>query len=216
MIINVNDKEVNVASVVSTTIHKNGKSYPAFKFIFEGEISAEDIAALSSGNISIDGNEHEGYTTLGEISMIVGKITTAEEERDELETELEEYVEQVAVILPALDDETALSAIGLFPVWAEGVAYKIDERISYHDVLYRVVQNHTSQADWKPDITPALYVEVTVSESGYDIWVQPTGAHDAYNAGDIVEYEGVLYRSLIDGNTTVPGAGSQYWEVYTT
>ena len=34
----------------------------------------------------------------------------------------------------------------------------------------------------------------------YPDFVQPTGAHDAYQTGDIVNYNGVLYKSKIDNN----------------
>lgn len=44
-------------------------------------------------------------------------------------------------------------------------------------------------------------------------WVPPTGAHDAPNIGDKRRYEGVIYRSKIDGNTTVPGSDTRWWEV---
>ena len=53
--------------------------------------------------------------------------------------------------------------------------------------LYKVAQAHTSQADWTPDQTPALYTAIGLDESGYPVWSQPTGAHDAYPAG-WVEY----------------------------
>ena len=48
----------------------------------------------------------------------------------------------------------------------------------------------------------------------YPDFVQPTGAHDAYNIGDIVKYNGVLYRSLINGNAYFPDAYPAGWEVY--
>ena len=41
---------------------------------------------------------------------------------------------------------------------------------------------------------------------------------DSYNTGDIVHYptkEDQLYKSLIDGNTTVPGSDERWWETYT-
>lgn len=60
----------------------------------------------------------------------------------------------------SLSDEDALSAIELYPNWQTGTAYTVDERIRYNSTLYRCIQSHTSQADWTPDITPALYVEV--------------------------------------------------------
>lgn len=66
----------------------------------------------------------------------------------------------------SLPDEEALEAPELFPAWAVGVYYEVDQRIRYWDKLYRVVQAHTSQADWTPDETPALYTEVAKPEQG--------------------------------------------------
>ena len=45
-------------------------------------------------------------------------------------------------------------------------------------------------------------------------WVQPTGAHDCYNTGDKVTYNGQHYVSKIDGNVWSPSAYPQGWEVY--
>jgi hypothetical protein len=42
-------------------------------------------------------------------------------------------------------------------------------------------------------------------------WVQPTGAHDAYNIGDQVTFEGNTYESLIDGNTWSPTSYPAGW-----
>lgn len=44
-------------------------------------------------------------------------------------------------------------------------------------------------------------------------WVQPTGSHDAYNTGDLVTFEGQVYRSLIDGNVWSPTAYPAGWEL---
>ena len=43
-------------------------------------------------------------------------------------------------------------------------------------------------------------------------WVQPTGAHDCYNIGDKVTYNGKHYTSTIDGNVWSPDAYPQGWE----
>ena len=103
----------------------------------------------------------------------------------------------------SLSDEDALQAIELYPAWAEGVAYAVDDRIRYNGVLYRVVQAHTSQADWTPDITPALFTVVSLEE--VPEWVQPTGAQDAYNTGDKVTYNGSHWISTVDANVWAPG-----------
>lgn len=75
---------------------------------------------------------------------------------------------------------------------------------------YIVLQSHTLQADWPPESTPALYK--LKSEGEWPEWVQPTGAHDAYNKGDKVTFEGDHYISLIDGNVWSPTAYPAGWE----
>lgn len=188
----------------------------------------------------------------------------------------------------ALDDETAVTVPSLFTPWTVGEAVEVGDRRYYAPRLYKAVQAHTTQADWTPDVTPALWAVVgdpgqagTIddpiaaargmeytyglyyfdpedskiylcertgeAEGGkiilqylphelvdqyftdttepepepdpeepttYPDFVQPTGAHDAYNTGDIVMYNGTAYRSLIDGNVWAPDAYPQGWEVY--
>ena len=120
---------------------------------------------------------------------------------------LRPYIEKAAV---SLADEDALQAVELFPQWVTGHAYAVDERLQYKNVLYRVVQAHTSQADWTPDITPALFVVVSLDE--WPEFVQPTGAHDAYNKGDKVTFEGKHYISMIDANVYSPAAYPACWQ----
>lgn len=99
-------------------------------------------------------------------------------------------------------DEEALDNILAFPKWEVGKAYEKDERIRYNDVLYKVLQNHTSQADWTPDVAVSLYVKVSIEE--FPEWVQPAGAHDAYNMGDKVSHNEKHWESLIDANVYEP------------
>ena len=66
----------------------------------------------------------------------------------------------------SLDDTDALDAPVLFPAWAVGITYSIGDRIDYNGKLYKVVQAHTSQEDWTPDQTPALYTEVAKPGQG--------------------------------------------------
>ena len=111
-----------------------------------------------------------------------------------------------------LSEEQALEIATVYPVWEAGRAYAVGDILSYgtnstgDPQLYKVVQAHTSQADWTPEATPALYDAFGLDESGYPVWSQPSGAHDAYNTGDIVNYNGTLYKSLIDGNVWSPAA----------
>ena len=119
-----------------------------------------------------------------------------------------------------LTDELALECVRLYRQWEGSKEYKTGDFFTFgvngvgDPQLYKVVQNHTSQADWTPDATPALYDAIGLDESGYPVWSQPTGAHDAYNKGDIVNYNGTLYESLIDGNVYSPDAYPAGWAVY--
>ena len=62
---------------------------------------------------------------------------------------------------------------------------------------------------WEPGVSGWREV---VEEGETPEWVQPTGAHDAYQTGDHVMFEGAEYVSLIDGNTWSPTAYPQGWE----
>lgn len=101
-----------------------------------------------------------------------------------------------------LDDEQAETVTNLFPVWESGVEYIVGDRRQYNELLYRCVQAHTSQDDWTPDITPALWVRTSTEE--WPEWVQPQGAHDAYNSGDKVSHLGKHWISIVDANIWEP------------
>ena len=105
----------------------------------------------------------------------------------------------------------------LFNKYQVGIYYQIGDIFTYGDnnACYKVLQSHKSQADWQPDKTPALYKLIGSNDDGYLEWKQPLGAHDAYKIGDIVEYNGKLYKSLINGNVWSPDVYADGWEVYT-
>ena len=101
-----------------------------------------------------------------------------------------------------LDDESALQGIELFPLWKTETAYEVGDRIRYADVLYKCVQAHTSQDNWTPDVTPALWTEVSIEE--FPEWKQPTGAQDAYMTGDKVSHNEKHWVSTMDYNVYEP------------
>lgn len=137
-------------------------------------------------------------------------------------------IEQAEAIREAMDiagavltEEQALECVRLYRPWEIGKSYQVGEYLTYGQngvgdpQLYKVVQAHTSQADWTPDETPALYVAIGLDDSGYPVWSKPTGAHDSYNTGDVVNYNDVLYVSTIDGNIWSPDEYPAGWELYT-
>lgn len=77
---------------------------------------------------------------------------------------LRPYIVKGAQSLP---DEDAVKAVELFEQWEVGVDYTAREsRVSDLGKLYRCKQSHTSQADWQPHLTPALWDLVVVEHSG--------------------------------------------------
>ena len=115
---------------------------------------------------------------------------------------LREVIEQASASLP---DETALDGVELFPIWEPGRFCSAGERLRYHGELYRVLQDHTAQADWTPDAAPSLYVRVAAPGTIPE-WVQPLGADGAYRTGDRVRHGGRIWESLADANVWEPGA----------
>ena len=111
-----------------------------------------------------------------------------------------------------LTAEEMAKLVGIYDAWAVGVSYVIGDIVSYHGVLYEVIQLHTSQSDWTPDTVPALF-KSHAPAGVIPEWVQPTGSHDAYNVGDKVTYEGKVYESTIDANTWSPTGYPAGWKV---
>lgn len=102
----------------------------------------------------------------------------------------------------SLSDEDALEGVELFPLWTIK-AYEVGDRIRYNDVLYKCVQAHTAQADWTPDVTPALWTRVSIDE--FPEWVQPTGTQDAYMINDKVSHNDKHWICTYDYNVYEPG-----------
>lgn len=109
----------------------------------------------------------------------------------------------------SVTDEFALQTMEMFPYWRTGITITQDDitngkhRYQYNGKLYKCVQAHSTQADWTPDKTPALWVEVSLDE--FPEWKQPTGSHDAYKKGDKVTHNGKKWSSDVDANVWEPG-----------
>lgn len=91
------------------------------------------------------------------------------------------------------------------PPWAALTSVAVGDVVAYGGNLYRCVQAHSTQADWAPDRTPALWVRFYEPSAGPQPWVQPAGAHDAYQLGDRVTYGGSVWESTINANVWAPG-----------
>lgn len=115
-----------------------------------------------------------------------------------------ELLQSIHLATSYLDDEQAETVTILFPKWESDTVYEVGDRRQYDGLLYRCVQAHNSQQGWEPPNVPALWVRTSLDE--WPEWIQPTGAHDAYSAGDKVSHNGLHWISSINGNVWEPGA----------
>ena len=117
--------------------------------------------------------------------------------------------EKLTAALSVIDDETALTIASAFPDWKAGIAYNMGDRVYYvpDTTLYKCVQSHTSQDDWTPPSAASLWSRVAQPspEGEPPEWVQPTGAHDAYNTDDVVTHNGKKWICIVDANVYEPG-----------
>lgn len=102
-------------------------------------------------------------------------------------------------------DEAALSCPALFDEWKAGVGYVTGDVRRFGGALYRCLQEHTAQADWQPGAAVSLWVKIADPAIEWPQWVQPTGAHDAYQKGAQVSHNGKRYTSSVDANVWEPG-----------
>lgn len=105
----------------------------------------------------------------------------------------------------AVDDVTASEHAAVFSEWAVGIQYLPGQIRRWKEKLYRCVQAHTSQADWTPDVVPALWTAISDPAEEWPEWSQPIGAHDAYGLGAKVSCDGKHWISTINANIWRPG-----------
>ena len=111
-----------------------------------------------------------------------------------------------------LTDEQAVQVPLIFEAWQVGVDYKVGKKLVYEEVLYKVLQDHTSQETWTPKDAPSLFARVLVDDGGAVLdWVQPDSTNP-YMKGDRVKFEGKIYESLIDNNVWSPTAYPTGWK----
>src|SRR5690606_2344540 len=139
-----------------------------------------------------------------------GELTP--EQRETLRSELAEVVHPDVARLatdasanPLEITDTLKSAVAA-PPFRAGVQVQAGEVYQYQRNLYEVVQSHTTQADWTPDVTYALWKRWYNPDNEPEPYRQPQGAHDAYRKGQRVTHGGFTWESLIDNNVWQPGA----------
>lgn len=155
------------------------------------------------------------------VNFVAAEVSKAIEKNALLTENLNKIAKQVLKSEISQDDYAAM--IDVFPEWQIETAYKTGDVVRYNFSAWEVIQDHTSQEDWSPELVAALFKQVTPKTTtdpttGETIeviadFVQPTGAQDVYMIGDKVQFESKVYESVIDNNTYSPTAYAQGWKL---
>lgn len=132
----------------------------------------------------------------GTLQMIFGLRELTSQERSQ---------ESIQAAITYLTDEQALTVQELYQEWSPARNYKAGDRYQYNSMLYKCLQDHQGQDDWKPDAAPSLWARVLIAHPDtIPAWTQPDSTN-AYSKGDNVMHSGKQWESLINGNVWEPG-----------
>lgn len=110
------------------------------------------------------------YTTLYRIEWSPGGIYTVVMYKPEKTPEVQAEVQQAAILVAqlqaqSLTDAQAIPVKAIYPAWSpDGVQYPVDYKVLQDDVLYKCLQEHTSQENWAPGVAPSLWTAVQTGE----------------------------------------------------
>ena len=130
---------------------------------FQGVESGEQCEVIEAIN-----------TFMEDVKAKAGSSTPGELPMDE-PTETEIVTQQLAlsrmmINTMSLTDEQALEVKDLYPKWGDcvkkGKELPVDFKLTDDDKLYKVLQKHTPQSDWKPANTSSLYATPTEEHAG--------------------------------------------------
>ena len=193
---------------VNGRIHKfqrdDGKYYPV------AEATQEELDALATKGLIVDENDipaapapQKGKSHALMLTVSTGALFYETSDRPLTQ---EEMMADFMVEMGRLKQ----MAIHQYPPWQAGKAYVVGEIVVYSHVLYECIQAHTAQTGWEPTATPALW-KLRTPEGVIDEWVQPLGAHDAYELSAKVIHQGRVWVSVVVANTWEPGVYG--WEI---
>ena len=96
------------------------------------------------------------------------------------------------------EDQTAARAVELYPSWAVGLTVAVGDRLQHGGKLYKVIQAHTTQADWTPDVAVSLFEVIDVEHSGTAEDPIPWAVNMQCYNGKYYTFDNVLYLCIRD------------------
>lgn len=145
------------------------------------EMTAEEIAAMQDAAARAEAEEKHRPLTIGEV---------------------QEMLVRAQINTLSVDDATAYRMREFYPAWETDKQYNTGEKFVYRGSLYKVLQDHTSQETWTPDITASLYARIDETHDGTKYEPIPYDGNMALVSGKYYSQSGVTY--LCDRDTVNP------------
>lgn len=129
--------------------------------------------------------------------------------------ELKAAIDNVAA---SATDEIAVKSAILYEEWnGDSKTYKEGQRLNYSGSLYKVLQDHTSQDDWTPDLVTSLFSRIDEEHSGTKEDPIPYYANMEVFRGKYYTEDSVLYKCIRDSGIALQNKAADlvnnYFEV---
>jgi len=111
-----------------------------------------------------------------------------------------------------LTDEEALAVASLFPTWSSKMGQQVTkgERLWDDGKLWKVLQTHNVQEDWRPKDAVSLFAEVSIEE--WPPIPENIPAENPWNTGDKGTWQGQHYICQIDNCVWNPDVLPSAWD----
>lgn len=114
----------------------------------------------------------------------------------------------------SVDDATAVRMTAFYPEWEKDKQYTVGYKVQYLGKLYKVIQAHTSQETWTPDITASLYTRIDEVHDGTKYDAIPYEGNMALESGKYYIEDNVTYLCNRDSGNPVYNKLSELVGIY--
>lgn len=118
-----------------------------------------DVTVLTVADVRVGEDHRLVVFTDGEVHVAVREaaaseafLVHAEGDRWVIDSQVTSLAGLYEVLPPAPEPTV--------PPWEPGIAVNVGQTYTYGGKVYEVIQAHTTQADWTPDVTPSLWTKV--------------------------------------------------------
>ena len=105
--------------------------------------------------------------------------------------------------MQGIDGKDALSAMRLYPEWAEDTVYTVGFKVRHGGKLWRCLADHTSIATWEPENAPSLWETISESHTGAREDPIPYDGNMVLTSGLYYMQEGAVYLCTRDTGNPV-------------